>query len=118
VRYLGNVTEKPQAPGRSPEERKEALARANEIRFARAALKKQIKAGQADVADLLQDPPPFLASMKVLDLMIARPYMGQTRALPLLQQATISPRKTVGGISRRQREELVTLLRAWSPPPH
>jgi len=112
------VPEKPQAPGRSPEERRAALERANEIRFARAALKREIKAGTASVADLVADPPAYLASMKVLDLMVAQPYMGPTRALPLLEAATVSPRKTVGGLSRRQREELAALLRDWAPPPH
>ena len=116
--YPVAVTDKPQAPGRSAEQRRAALESANTIRFARAALKKEIKAGAVAVADLVADPPGYLGSMKVLDLMIVQPYMGQTRALPLLEAATVSPRKTVGGLSRRQREELATLLRAWAPPPH
>jgi hypothetical protein len=67
----------------------DALARANEIRSQRAQLKRDLKAGRHSIQQLLLDPPEYLE---------------------ILTHCRISPSKTIGGLSERQRAELVSML--------
>ena len=88
-----------------------ALARANEIRTSRARLKRDLKAGKAKIEVLLTDPPDWVLSAKVFDMILAVPKYGRVKANRILTQCRISPSKTIGGLSARQREELVHMLR-------
>jgi hypothetical protein len=99
------------APERSLIQRMDALQRANEIRTRRAQLKRDLKAGRVSIHTLLLDPPEFLATAKVFDMLLAVPKYGRVKANKVLQQCRISPSKTIGGLSERQRNELVSLLR-------
>lgn len=87
-----------------------ALKRANDIRTARAKIKKDLKKGRVSLAALLSDPPEFLLTARVFDLLIAVPKYGRVKASRVLNQARISQSKTVGGMSERQRRELLSLL--------
>lgn len=98
------------APPRTLDQRTAALKRANLIRVARADLKKNLKTGAANVIDVLRDPPSELATMKVFDLIAALPKKGDVKAARLLNVNLISHRKTVGGLSDRQREALIAEL--------
>ena len=98
-------------PERSHEQRMRALRRANEIRTARAQLKRDLKAGKAKVEQLLIDPPEYVLSAKAFDMIIAVPKYGRVKANKILSQCRISPSKTIGGLSERQRGELVAFLR-------
>jgi hypothetical protein len=99
------------APARSHLQRMEALQRANEIRSRRAQVKRDLRAGKITIDRLLVDPPEFLETAKVVDMLLATPKVGRVKANKILQQCRISPSKTVGGLSERQRTELVELLR-------
>ena len=100
-----------QAPLRSLDQRMEALRRANEIRVRRAQLKKDLKAGTTQIEDILRDPPAYVETAKVIDILMAVPKFGRVKAARFLNQCRISQSKTVGGLSERQRAELVSLLR-------
>ncbi len=100
-----------QAPLRSLDQRMEALRRANEIRVRRAQLKKELKAGSVQIETVLQDPPDYVETAKVIDILMAVPKFGRVKAARFLNQCRISQSKTVGGLSERQRAELVSLLR-------
>ncbi len=89
----------------------EALRRANEIRVRRAQLKKDLKAGRADIENVLLAPPAYVETAKVIDILMAVPKFGRVKAARFLNQCRISQSKTVGGLSERQRAELVSLLR-------
>jgi hypothetical protein len=89
----------------------EALQRANEIRTRRAQLKRELKAGKATIETLLLDPPEYLETAKVFDLLLAVPKYGRVKANRVLTQCRISPSKTIGGLSQRQRNELASYLR-------
>jgi hypothetical protein len=89
----------------------EALQRANTIRSRRAQLKRDLKAGRQPIADLLLDPPDYLETAKVFDLLLAVPKYGRVKVNRILTQCRISPSKTIGGLSERQRAELVALMR-------
>ncbi len=90
----------------------EALQRANDIRTRRAQLKRDLRAGKTSIDRLLTEPPEFLETAKVVDMLLAVPKYGRVKANKILQQCRISPSKTVGGLSERQRAELVALLQA------
>lgn len=100
---------------RSLEQRREALTRANEIRSKRAALKRELKAGRVDVRELLIDPPDHMLTAKVYDVLRACPKYGRVKVNKVLQVCQVSPAKTVGGLSERQRASLISMLRLRAP---
>ena len=99
------------APERSLTQRMDALKRANEIRTRRARLKRDLKAGRTQIHGLLLDPPEYLLTAKVFDLLLAVPKYGRVKVNRILTHCRISPSKTIGGLSERQRNELVSFLR-------
>ena len=99
-----------QAPMRSLDQRMEALKRANDIRVRRAQLKKDLKLGRASIEQILNDPPEFVSTAKVFDMLMAVPKFGRVKAARFLNTCRISQSKTVGGLSERQRAELVSLF--------
>jgi hypothetical protein len=101
----------PETPERSLDQRMDALKRANGIRTARAQLKRDLKAGRSSIHDLLDSPPEYVMTAKVFDMLLAVPKYGRVKTNRVLNQCRISPAKTIGGLSERQRKELVNLLR-------
>ena len=99
-----------QAPARSLDQRMEALKRANDIRVKRAQLKKDLKAGNVRVEEILAAPPEYVETAKVFDMLMAVPKFGRVKAARFLNQCRISQSKTVGGLSDRQRAELIGLF--------
>jgi hypothetical protein len=83
-----------------------ALARANEIRSQRAQLKRDLKAGRISIQQLLTAPPIYLETAKVFDMLLAVPKYGRVKVNKILSHCRISPSKTIGGLSERQRAEL------------
>jgi hypothetical protein len=98
-------------PERTHDQRMRALRRANEIRSRRAKLKRDLKAGKVKIETLLLDPPDYVLSAKAFDMILAVPKYGRVKANRILGQCRISPSKTIGGLSERQRAELVGQLR-------
>jgi hypothetical protein len=92
-------------------QRMEALQRANDIRTRRAQLKRDLKGGRVSIHQLLLKPPTYVETAKVFDMMLAVPKYGRVKVNKILQQCRISPSKTIGGLSERQRAELVSMLR-------
>jgi S13-like H2TH domain len=105
-------TKQATAPERSLSQRMDALQRANEIRSHRAQLKKDLKASRKQIHQILLEPPDYVETAKVFDLLLHVPKYGRVKVNKLLTQCKVSPSKTIGGLSQRQRSELVTLLRS------
>jgi hypothetical protein len=103
--------EKMVTPDRSLQQRMEALARANKIRLRRAQFKRDLKAGKVRAHEFLMQPPEWLESMKIFDLVMAVPKYGRAKTNQVLNLVRISPSRTVGGMSDRQRQELISKLR-------
>jgi hypothetical protein len=99
------------APERSLVQRMDALQRANQIRTRRAQLKRDLKGGRVSIHELLLDPPDYVETAKVFDMLLAVPKYGRVKVNKILNVCRISPSKTIGGLSQRQRAELVALLR-------
>ena len=89
----------------------DALARANVIRSQRAQLKRDLKAGRHSVHQLVLSPPEFVETAKVFDMLLAVPKYGRVKVNKILVHCRISPSKTIGGLSDRQRSELASMLR-------
>jgi hypothetical protein len=99
-----------QTPERSLDQRMEALKRANEIRSRRAQLKRDLRSGRASITGIIADPPEFVLTAKVFDMLMAVPKCGKVKATRFLNHCRISQGKTMGGLSERQRTELLDLL--------
>jgi hypothetical protein len=87
-----------------------ALGKANEVRIARAALKRQLHAGDVQVTQILAAPPRCATTASVLDLLLAVPKVGPVRARRLLTAARVSETTKVGRLTERQRSELIVRL--------
>jgi hypothetical protein len=100
-----------------------ALQRANEVRLARAQLKRGVAFGKIDVAQVIVHCPWEVHSMAVADLLMSQRRWGQTRCHRLLARLPMSEQKTVGSLTERQRHALAAMLssaenrRAWSVTP-
>jgi hypothetical protein len=99
----------PPTPQRSLQ-RRDALARANDTRTRRAQLKRDLKAGRRSIQELLLDPPAFLEKARVLGMLLAVPKYGRVKANTVLTHCRISPNRTFGALSERQRAELASML--------
>ena len=84
----------------------DALRRANEVRALRAQLKRDLNAGRVSIGALLHDPPPFLETAKVFDMLLALPRHGRVKATKILASCRVSPSTTFGVLSERQRTDL------------
>jgi hypothetical protein len=87
-----------------------ALARANEIRLARAELKRRVASGEVNVADVVLESPWEAETMTIADLLTSQRRWGTTRCRKLLQCIPMSENKTVGSMTDRQRRALAALL--------
>jgi S13-like protein len=98
------------APERSLDQRMDALRRANDVRVRRAKLKKDLKEGRVRIQVILGSPPEYVETAKVIDILMAVPKFGRVKAARFLNTCRISQSKTVGGLSDRQRAELIDLF--------
>lgn len=103
------------APERTALQRLDALTIANDVRTRRAQLKRDLHAGRARPEQIISDPPDWADTMKVFDVLLAVPKYGRVKTNKLLNTCRVSPSKTLGGISDRQRREIVGMLRGIRP---
>jgi hypothetical protein len=100
-----------------------ALERANQVRLARAELKRRVAIGHTSVAEVILECPWEAESMAVADLLMSQRRWGQTRCRKFLSQIPMSESKTIGSMTERQRLALAAMLtsvdtgRAWSATP-
>ena len=72
------------APERTLDQRMDALSKANEVRARRAQLKRDLKSGRVSLAALMVDPPLYLETAKVLDMLLALPGHGRVKPTKIL----------------------------------
>jgi hypothetical protein len=90
----------------------EALARANKVRLARAALKREISAGRRSITEVIMDSPWEVESMSLGELLCAQRRWGRARSRKLLSSTALNEGKRVGTLTERQRRILVAALEA------
>jgi hypothetical protein len=100
--HTGTMTPTPQ--------RLQALERANEIRLARAELKRRIAEGEVSVADVLLEPPFEANSWAIGDLLMSQRRWGSSRCRKFLFRNHITETKPVSALTERQRRLLAGQL--------
>jgi hypothetical protein len=96
-----------------------ALERANEVRLARAELKRRVAIGEIDVTSVILECPWQAHSMAIADLLMSQHRWGRTRCRKFLAMVPLSENKTIGSMTERQRQCLAAMLaegergRAW-----
>ena len=92
-----------------------ALERANEVRLARADLKRCIARGTISAGDVILHPPEQIESMTVGEILVSQRQWGHTRCRKILTAIPLSETKTVGSMTDRQRHALAMLLADTQP---
>jgi hypothetical protein len=87
-----------------------ALARANEVRLARAELTRHIAAGVVSVGEVILTCPREAASMTIGDLLVSQRSWGAARCRKVLDEVAIAQTKPVGSMTDRQRRALAATL--------
>ncbi len=87
-----------------------ALQRANEVRLARAELKRRITIGEISAGEVIVSCPWEAASMTIADLLMSQRRWGHTRCRKFLAGIPIPETKTVGSLTERQRQMLAVLV--------
>jgi hypothetical protein len=99
-------------PQLSDEERRAALKKAVETRQKRAELKKQIKAGQVSLTQVLKDTGnPIVAKMKISALLQSLPGVGKARAQKLMTKIGIDESRRIQGLGTKQKQALLDELK-------
>jgi hypothetical protein len=94
----------------APPQYMRALERANEVRLARAELKRRIAVGEIDAAEVILECPWEARSMAIADLLISQRRWGQLRCRRFLAQVPMPEKKTIGSMTDRQRRTLAAML--------
>ena len=87
-----------------------ALARANQVRRARAQLKRRIADGVIGVAEITLTCPPEAVSMTLGELLVSQRSWGETRCRKFLAEVGMPETKTVGSMTERQRCALAATI--------
>ncbi len=93
-----------------PPQRLRALERANEVRLARADLKRRIAEKQITAAEVILRCPGEASSWAVADLLLSQRRWGRSRCRKFLGRNHISEVKTIGALTKRQRWMLAEQL--------
>jgi len=96
-------------PTLTPEQRRDALAKAAEARKKRAEIKGQLKAEKLNLRDVInRSSDDILGKMKVSAVLEALPGVGKVRARKIMERLDISTSRRVRGLGSKQREALLS----------
>lgn len=95
----------------------QALARANQVRLARAALKRDIGAGRRSAIDAVRECPWEAESMTLSELLRSQRRWGRARARKLLTSIGLNEGKRLVTLTERQVGILVRALEAKNGEP-
>jgi hypothetical protein len=94
-----------------------ALERANRVRLARAAMKRQVAAGERSAAEVIIASPWEAESMSISELLMSQRRWGRTRCRRVLLSLGLPENKQIGTMTERQRAVLAALLSAKTGSP-
>lgn len=87
-----------------------ALAKADEVRLPRAAVKRALKARRTTIEVVLADPPACVLSAKIAELLLVVPRVGRVRMEATLRRCGVSPTARVEALDADKRAEIVQEL--------
>lgn len=97
------------APAAAPQHM-QALAYANRIRLARAAIKREVRSGDSSAAEVVRTCPFEVETMTVSELLRAQQRWGRTRARKFLASLALNENRQLGRLTERQRQMLAREL--------
>jgi hypothetical protein len=99
----------PQPPSLTPEQRTAALARAAEVRRARAEIKERLKMGSVSLRQLLTDAETdeMIGGIKVLAILESLPGVGKVKARRTMDEIGIADTRRIRGLGDQQRRSLL-----------
>ena len=93
----------------------DALERANEVRIKRAQLKRDLNGGRRTLESVLRDPPDYVLTAKIIELLLVLPRYGRVRVDQVLADCGIATNRRVEQLSDAQRAALVAGVIARAP---
>jgi len=87
-----------------------ALQKANEVRLARAAVKRRVASGDMTAADVILACPAEVEGMAVSDLLMSQRRWGRTRCRKFLATIPLTENKPIGTLTERQRRAVAAEL--------
>ena len=97
------------APAAAPQHIR-ALELANRVRLARAALKRELQAGNVPAQEVVRTCPWEAETMSVSELLRAQSRWGRTRTRKFLNPLALNENRQLGRLTMRQREALAGAL--------
>ena len=99
-------------PEITPEQRREALAKAAEARRLRAEIKELLKTGSLSITEVFDQAAEndYVANMKVGSLLPSLPGMGKIKAKRFMEEHGIADNRRVQGLGAQQRAALLDQL--------
>jgi hypothetical protein len=95
-------------PPLSEDQRRQALAKAAEARRQRAALKDQLRSGEATLKDLLdRTDDEIVGKLKVSDVLQTMRGVGKVRARKIMTRLDIAESRRMRGLGAKQIESLL-----------
>jgi hypothetical protein len=94
----------------APPQHMRALAYANRVRLARAALKRAIATGEADAAEVVRSCPWEVETMTVGELLRSQRRWGRTRTRKFLFSLALNENRELAKLTERQRRVLASEL--------
>jgi hypothetical protein len=88
----------------------QALARANQVRLARARLKRDVAAGRRSATDVVRECPWEADSMTIAELLSSQRRWGKARSRKLILSTGLTETKRLGTLTERQRRLLARAL--------
>lgn len=98
-------------PQLSKEDRAKALAKAQQMRSKRTALRNELKSGKKTVADVLKNRnDEVIGKMRVKYLLESLPQVGKVTAQKIMDEIGIDENRRVQGLGERQMKDLLARL--------
>ena len=97
-------------PRLTDEQRSAALAKAAEVRTARAAVKARLKNHSMTLNDVLSSDDPLIGGIKVLSVLESLPIVGKVKARRLMDDIGIAHNRKIQGLGSQQRVALIKEL--------
>jgi hypothetical protein len=94
-----------------------ALEHANRVRLARAAMKRQVAAGDVSASEVILSCPWQAHSMEISDLLMSQKRWGRARCRRVLLTIGVPENKQIGTLTERQRLALAAVLTAKGSAP-
>jgi hypothetical protein len=108
------ISDRADAGERAPQHLR-ALQRANQIRLARADIKRRVALGDVSAVEVLLSGAEEIETMEISELLTSQRRWGHTRARRFLAAIPMTESKTIGSMTERQVATLASMLSACMP---